>query len=49
MSFSIDTTALFDYATQIISGLMPVVAIVAGFGLGASVLAFLMRSLKNIF
>lgn len=34
MSLSIDTTAIFDYAELVVSMMMPIVALSAGFGLG---------------
>ncbi len=35
MSLSIDTTSIFSYASDVVSMMMPIVALTAGFGLGS--------------
>lgn len=45
MSFSIDVTTIFSYASQIVNALMPIIALSAGLSFGF----FLVRKVASIF
>lgn len=45
MSFSIDVTTIFTYASQIVNALMPIIALSAGLSFGF----FLVRKVASLF
>lgn len=47
-SFSIDLSALFDYASQIITFMMPVVALIAGISLGFALIGRIVSAIRRI-
>lgn len=49
MSLDLDFELLWGYAVQIVNMLWPVVAIIAGFGLGGAILSFIASKLRNVF
>lgn len=47
-SFSIDLSSLFDYASQIITFMMPVVALVAGISLGFALIGKIVSAIRKL-
>lgn len=49
MSFSLDMTNLMSIAAELFNGLQGIVAVVGGLSLGAGLLYFVVKIVRNIF
>ena len=47
MSFSIDITTIFSYASQIVSSMMPLIGLIAGLSFGFALVAWIISIFRS--
>ncbi len=48
LSFSLDFTGVFDFASQIVNGLFPIYLVPLGIALGIGILGVIVKAFRNI-